>query len=86
MRIRPGSRVRTGDSLALLRGRTATVVPVPEAGTSGRGVPLIPGEYHPLRPSWRCLRLDSGGYATAPVQCLRLRPRSPGADPDPAGR
>ena len=70
-RFKIGQLVRVNESVPLDKGRLARVVDRREVRTNGRGIPLIPGHYQPLRSDEIPLRdIETGELFTVYVGCL----------------
>ena len=70
-RFKIGTVVRVNESVPLDKGRLARVVDRCEVRTNGRGIPLIPGHYQPLRSDEIALRdIETGELFTAFEGCL----------------
>jgi hypothetical protein len=70
-RFKIGTVVRVNESVPLDKGRLARVVDRREVRTNGRGIPLIPGHYQPLRSDEIPLRdIETGELFTVDEGCL----------------
>ena len=72
-RFKIGQLVRVNESVPHDKGRLARVVDRREVRTNGRGIPLLPGHYQPMRSDEIPLRdVETGELFTVYEGCLDL--------------